>query len=356
MNVFNEPLIIDGSEGEGGGQVLRTSLSLSALSGLPLRLVNVRAGRSRPGLRPQHLTAVRAVASVCDAELRGDEIGSQELLFEPQSRPIGAEYHFDVQDAAEHGSAGAITLVLQAMLWPLLFADGPSHVTLRGGTHVPFSPPYHYLAHVFAPAAARFGAHFELQLDEWGWLPAGEGEISAMIEPVDRLEAVLFEPAPRDVVQGVAAVTNLPSHIAQRMANRAANLLRQHGVQPVIQPVRERSAGPGAGIFLWLPQAGFGALGRKGYPADAVADDVVADLLAFIENGSAAVDHHLADQLLIPMALAQGRSTFTTQKLSLHTLTNASIVRQWLGVDVVVSGREGQPGGVSVDGAAVTRD
>src|SRR5690606_22815379 len=116
----------------------------------------------------------------------------------------------------------------------------------------------------------------------------------------------------------VAAVTNLPSHIAQRMANRAANRLRQEGMQPLIQPVRERGAGPGAGIFLWLPQAGFGALGRKGYPSDAVADDAVADLLSFIENGSAAVDHHLADQLLIPMALASGRSTFTTQKLSSH--------------------------------------
>ena len=355
MKISNEALIIDGSEGEGGGQVLRTSLSLAALSGRPLQFVNIRAGRSRPGLRPQHLTAVRAVAGICNARLDGDEIGSQKLTFAPQSPPRGAQYHFDVQDVAEHGSAGAVTLILQAMLWPLLFADGPSELTLRGGTHVPFSPPFHYLEHVFRPAAALFGARFDLQLDAWGWLPAGEGQISATIQPLQRLEAVVFQPQSPDVVQGVAAVTNLPSHIAQRMANRAGNLLRENGLHPDVRPLRERAPGPGAGIFLWLSKAGFGQLGRPGYPADKVAEDAVAELLSFIENGPAAVDQHLADQLLIPMALAQGRSTFTTHLLSSHTLTNASIVRQWLDVDVSVSGRMGESGSVSVVGAGVTR-
>lgn len=348
------PIIIDGSEGEGGGQVLRTSLSLAALTGRPLHMKAVRAGRSRPGLRPQHLTAVRAVAAVCNATLQGDEIGSQELHFTPQSSPRAGEYHFDVEDAAEYGSAGAVTLIMQAVLWPLLFASDTSQVTLRGGTHVPFSPPFHYLQHVFQPAIARFGVQVDMQLDRWGWMPAGEGQISALIEPVKQLSAVSFTPVDHDVVRGVAAVTNLPAHIAQRMANRAANLLRERGIDPAIQPVRERGPGPGAGIFLWVPQAGFGQLGRKGYPADRVAEDAVAELLTFIENGDAAVDHHLADQLLIPMTLAQGRSTFTTNRLSSHTLTNASIVRQWLGADVSVSGSLGQPGAVSIAGAPLT--
>ncbi len=353
-NQSAQPLTIDGSQGEGGGQVLRTSLSLSALTGRPLKLVAVRAGRSRPGLRPQHLTAVRAVAAICRARLQGDEIDSQELYFTPEAPPQAGDYHFDVQDAAAHGSAGAATLILQAMLWPLLFAAGPSQVTLRGGTHVPFSPPFHYLQRVFAPAVARFGADVVLQLDAWGWLPAGEGQLSALVQPAGRLHGVAFRPPAYDVVEGLAAVTNLPAHIAQRMANRAANLLRQRRLQPAIQARRERAAGPGAGIFLWLPQAGFGQLGRKGYPADRVADDAVAELLTFIENGPAAVDPHLADQLLIPMALASGPSTFTTNQLSSHTLTNASIVRQWLGVELSVSGRPGQPGTVSVVGAGFT--
>jgi len=350
MNHLNQPLVIDGSKGEGGGQVLRTSLSLAALTGRTLRLVHIRAGRERPGLRPQHLTAVRAVAAVCDAQLSGDEIGSESLTFAPQSPPRGAEYDFDVRDAAEHGSAGSVTLILQAMLWPLLFADAPSQVTLRGGTHVPFSPPYHYLEHVFRPAVARFGVEFEMELPAWGWLPAGDGQIVTSIQPVQQLQAVDFKRPLLDIVQGLAAVTNLPADIAQRMANRTANLLREEGLQPAVRPLRARGPGPGAGIFLWLPQAGFGRLGHKGYAADKVAEDAVAELLAFIDNESAAVDHHLADQLLIPMALANGRSTFTTHLLSSHTLTNTSIVRQWLDVDVTISGRDGEPGSVSVRG------
>jgi RNA 3'-terminal phosphate cyclase (ATP) len=137
------------------------------------------------------------------------------------------------------------------------------------------------------------------------------------------------------------------------MTNRAANLLREVGLRSEVQPLRERGPGPGAGIFLWLPQAGFGQLGRKGYPADKVAEDAVAQLLSFMDNGPAAVDHHLADQLLIPMALAQGRSTFTTHLLSTHTLTNASLVRRWLDVDVDISGRVGEAGSVVLHGAGL---
>ncbi|MFW6096903.1 MAG: RNA 3'-terminal phosphate cyclase [Chloroflexota bacterium] len=355
MSERDDILTIDGSKGEGGGQLLRTSLSLAALTGRPLQLKNIRAGRSRPGLRPQHLTAVRAVAAVCQAQLDGAEIGSQTLAFRPQSSPRGAEYEFDVEDAAEHGSAGSVTLIIQAMLWPLLFAERRSRVKLRGGTHVPFSPPYHYLEHVFRPAVARFGASFQVQLDTWGWLPAGKGQISVDIEPVRQLHAVTFERQEPDVVHGVAAVTNLPAHIPQRMANRAANLLREMALQSQITPVRERGPGPGAGLFLWLPQAGFGQLGREGYPADQVADDAVAELRAFIDNETAAVDHHLADQLLIPMALARGRSTFTTHLLSSHTLTNASLLRQWLDADIAVSGDAGDAGSVSIRGVGLTR-
>lgn len=356
------PITIDGSQGEGGGQVLRTSLTLSALTGRPLRLVNIRAGRSRPGLRPQHLTAVRAVAAVCAAQLQGDKIESRSLEFYPTAPPQAGRYQFDVSAAAQTFSAGAVTLICQAILWPLLFAPAPSQVTLRGGTFVPFSPPYHYLAHVAQPAFARFGAQAATELQTWGWMQAGGGEVQMTVTPTTRLHAVAFEPEATTQVFGVAGVTNLPADIAQRMARRAHNLLQASGFRPDIQPVRETGKGPGAGIVLWLPGAGFSCLGRKGFPADQVAETAVAQLRAFVDNptsvnnplrdrrGPFAVDKYLADQLLIPMALAHGASSFTTNQITQHTLTNAALLQRWLDAPIQIDGALDQPGRVTVTG------
>lgn len=343
-------LTIDGRQGEGGGQILRTSLSLSALTGRPVRLVHIRAGRSRPGLRPQHLTAVRALAEICGAQVEGDEIDSQVLTFEPGAPPRGGQYTFDVEDVALHGSAGAASLIVQAVLWPLLFAETPSAVQVYGGTHVPFSPPYHYLAHVAQPAFARFGAELQLTLDAWGWAPQGKGVIGLQVEPVNGLQAVTFTPQPREPVGGVAAVTNLPAHIPQRMAARASKLLSDAGLRNRVEPLRDRAVAAGAGLFLWMAQAGASALGRQGLPAERVAEAAVAELLAFADNEGAAVDAHLADQLLLPMALAHGRSSFTTDHLTRHTLTQAALLRRWLDVPIEIVGAEGQPGRVTVDG------
>ncbi|HUS94407.1 MAG TPA: RNA 3'-terminal phosphate cyclase [Patescibacteria group bacterium] len=348
-------LTIDGGQGEGGGQILRTSLSLSALTGRPFRMINIRGQRPRPGLRAQHLVAVRAVAQLCQAEVEGDELNSISLTFRPGASPNAAEYLFDVAEESPSGhSAGAVTLILQAILWPLLYAGGPSKITIRGGTFVPFSPPYQYFAEVASPSYARFGAVIETKLTGWGWMSAGGGEVVATIEPNTRLNGVSFEPIVGEKVHGIAAVSNLPSHIPHRMARRAHNLLLEAGLEPDIQPRRERGAGPGAGIVLWVDQAGFSALGRKGYPADKVAEAAVGDLLTFLDNG-AAVDYHLADQLLLPMALARGRSTFTVDKLSHHTLTNINILREWLAVEITATGEINQPGTVTVLGINMTR-
>ncbi len=345
-------LEIDGSMGEGGGQVLRTSLSMAALTQRPFRLTNIRANRTKPGLRPQHLTAVQAVASLCQAQLRGAALDSRVLEFWPRCRPRGGDYLFDVRDAAQGGSAGAVTLILQAILWPLLFADAPARVVLRGGTHVPFSPPYHYLAEVAMPAFARLGARVTLSLEGWGWYPVGGGQMTAVIHPITQLQAADFVPAPVTQVRGLAAVTNLPAHIPQRMARRAHNLLSQAGLRPVVQPVRETGAGAGAGLMLWAEGVGVTSLGRKGLPADQVAETAVAQFLAFVDN-KVAVDEHLADQLLIPMALANGRSSFTTRRITQHTLTNAELLRQWLQADIVITGAENQPGHVTINGTAL---
>ena len=346
-------MVIDGRMGEGGGQVLRTSLSLSALTGRPFRLTHVRANRQKPGLRPQHLTAVRAVARLCGAALTGDGVNSQALEFRPAMPPQPGVYHFDVTDAAQGGSAGAIMLVFQAVLWPLLFAGGPSRLTLRGGTHVPMSPPWHYVAHVARPAFARIGATFNTELRAWGWYPAGGGEVAAEIQPMARLEAPAFDYVPPERIEGRAAVTNLPADIPQRMAGRAMNLLAAAGLSSRIEPRREKGTGPGAGIFLWLPQGGFGSIGRPGLPSEKVAEAAVAETLAFIDNKSM-VDRHLADQLLLPLALAHGRARYTTDHLTLHTTTSADLLRMWLDVQIDITGDLGQPAEIDVTGAGYT--
>ena len=346
-------LYIDGSQGEGGGQVLRTSLSLSALTGTPFRLEHIRAGRSKPGLRPQHLTAVRAAAALCGASLKGDKVNSTTLEFVPGTRPQPGSYTFDISELAGQRSAGAITLIFQTILWPLLFADGHSTVILRGGTHVPFAPPYPYLADVALPAYRRFGLNLSLKLDNYGWNPTGGGQMQAAIQPTRQLEAVTFEPIETKEIQGIAVVTGLPAHIPQRMERRAHNLLTEMGLISRVKPVRAMGEHPGAGLFLLRPQAGFSALGEKGLPADKVAEAAVAELRAFVDNRSA-VDPHLADQLLIPMALARGLSRLSTSKITSHTLTNIALLRQWLNVTITVNGDLDQPGEIVVEGIGFT--
>jgi len=343
-------LTIDGRMGEGGGQVLRTSLSLAALTGRPFRLTHVRANRAKPGLRPQHLTAVRAVARLCGAALSGDAIDSRTLEFRPAMPPQPGRYTFDVTDAAQGGSAGAVMLIFQAVLWPLLFAGGPTHVTLRGGTAVQMSPPFHTIDRVARPVFARMGATFTLELARWGWYPVGGGIVTAEIAPIRRLDAPEFSHLPAGRIEGVAAVTNLPANIPQRMAGRATNLLAAAGHASAIEPRRENGDGPGAGIFLWLPQGGFSSLGRPGLPSERVAEAAVAETLAFIDNG-AMVDRHLADQLLLPLALAHGQTRYTTDHLTLHTTTNADLLRQWLPVTIAITGEMGGPAEIAVTGA-----
>jgi RNA 3'-terminal phosphate cyclase (ATP) len=259
----------------------------------------------------------------------------------------------DVTESASGGqSAGAVTLIFQAVLWPLLFAEDPTHLILKGGTFVPFSPPYHYLAEVARPSFERFGVRFSATLRRWGWMQGGGGMVEAVVQPAQWLDGVDFKPVKAETVGGVAGVTNLPSHIPHRMARRAHNLIEEMGLKANIAAVRENGAGPGAGIVLWREQAGFSSLGRRGLPADKVAEAAVAELAAFLDNGTA-VDQHLADQLLIPMALAQGQSSLTTGNLTRHTITNAALLRQWLDVSIRIVGELGETAEIFVDGAGM---
>lgn len=324
---------IDGSYGEGGGQILRTSLSLAAITGQPLRLRNIRAGRQKPGLAAQHLTAVRAAATICQAKVRGDALGSMTLEFIPGGSVQGGEYTFDVTEARQGGSAGTVSLVLQTILLPLVLANGASAVTLRGGTHVSFSPPFTYIEQIYLPMLQGMGVQASSKLNAWGWYPQGGGEVKLQVSGGEKMSGIhLLERGDLQQVKGLAVVTQLPSHIPQRMASCAENLLHEAELKAAIQPLRERGVAPGAGLFLTAEyehsKAGFGALGRVGLPAEKVAQLACEELLQF-HNTDAPVDEHLADQLLLPAALATNESQYKAAEISTHLTTNAWVIEQF---------------------------
>ena len=210
-------LVLDGSYGEGGGQIVRTSLSLAALTGKTVRLENIRAGRSQPGLRPQHLTAVRALAQITRATLTGDNIGSTHLTYSPQGIFPG-NYIFDV--AEKIGSAGSVCLIAQTLLPVLFFSQTPSTLVIKGGTHVPWSPPAHYLSTVFLPALKEMGPAANLEIRQWGFYPRGGGEIQIHLNPVRQLNALEWDKPPEVTdFQGLSAAANLPSHVARRQSS-----------------------------------------------------------------------------------------------------------------------------------------
>lgn len=360
-------IAVDGSAGEGGGQVLRTALALSVLTGQAVEVRDIRAGRSRPGLRPQHLAAVQAAAAICGAKVEGAALESQRLRFEPGGPTRPGSYAFDVAQIAGQGSAGAVGLVLQTVLLPLALADGPSRLTLRGGTHVPWAPSVDYLQAVFLPTVARMGVQAEVELVAWGFYPAGGGEVRVRIQggsdkPLHSLKLVERGEVRRVWGRGVAS--NLPSHIAQRMANRARNLLTSAwagtdthpGAIPLMQieALRVRSAGPGAAIFLFAEYehavAGSSAYGRKGLPSEQVAAAACEDLLAHHRAGAPA-DPYLADQLVLPMVLAAGTSQVVTSAVTDHLLTNLAVVQAFLSVQVRMEGERGEPGIITIMGS-----
>jgi RNA 3'-terminal phosphate cyclase (ATP) len=341
-------LTLDGAHGEGGGQILRTALSLSVITGRAVRLFNVRAHRPNPGLRPQHLSAVRAAAAICDAAVGHDVLGSTELLFRPAHRPKAGEYAFDVADAAAHGSAGSVTLILQTLMVPLAAAPGESRIVVRGGTHVEWSPPFDHLACAYVPTLCRLGLVVEVDLKRWGWYPVGGGEVACEIagrphgfdghtgwaKPLSALSAGALTG-----IKGRAVAANLPAHIPQRMADRARSLLLDLNAPVEIEPLRVTAACPGAGIFLVaeyenLPAA-FSAYGRQGKPSEAVAEEAVATLREHHASG-AAVERYLADQILLPLAVASGPSEFTVSQPSNHLLTNAWAIGQFGIADISV--------------------
>lgn len=318
-------LEIDGTHGEGGGQILRSSLALSLLTGTAFRITEIRGRRSRPGLLAQHLTAVRAAAEIGEARVEGAEKGSTELTFEPGAVGPGS-YRFDV------GTAGSATLVLQTVLPALLVGDGSFDLEVSGGTHNPSAPPWPFLEHAFLPLLGRMGARVEAELVRPGFFPAGGGRSAVRVDGVDSLSPLHLDARGKlRSRRATAVVAHLPRAIARRELAVVGRELGFADDELVVEEADD-SRGPGNALFLRFDfdhvTEVVAAFGGRGKPAEQVAAEAVAEGRSYLAS-DAPVGEHLADQLLLPLALAGGGS-FVTVPPSLHTRTNAEVITWFL--------------------------
>lgn len=322
-------IALDGSQGEGGGQILRSALALSLVTGTPFRIDNVRAGRPRPGLMRQHLTAVEAAAAVGAAETSGAAIGSRSLTFKPTTVKPG-DYAFSV------GTAGSATLVLQTVLPSLLTADRPSSLVLEGGTHNPSSPPFDFLAKAFLPLVARMGPRVEATLERPGFYPAGGGRFRVTVAPAKALTALVLEQ--RGAIQARrvrAIVANLPHAIGERELNRFAARTQWDSTACSLEAVPS-SVGPGNVLIAEVDSDHvtevFTGFGERQVRAETVANVCADEVLAYLAT-DAPVGSHLADQLVLLVALA-GEGTFRTTTPTKHTRTQLDVIPRFLSTSI----------------------
>ena len=316
---------IDGSFGEGGGQILRTSLSLSLATGKPFRIEKIRAGRERPGLLRQHLTAVLAAAEVCGADVQGATLGSTELTFSPGNVRAG-EYKFSV------GTAGSGTLVFQTVLPALMLASEPSRLVIEGGTHNSAAPPFDFLARTFLPLLERMGPKVQLQFERYGFYPAGGGRFCAEIHPVNTLNGIqIGQRGEITTRRAIAVVANLPRHIAQREVETVGKMLNWGPEAFSVQESRN-SAGPGNIVMIEIGSnevtETFSAFGQVALAAEKVASIAAREAREYLVSRAAAGEHS-TDQILLPLALA-GEGSFTAQKINMHARTNVTVISEFL--------------------------
>lgn len=317
---------IDGSQGEGGGQILRSALSLSICTQQPFRITNIRASRDMPGLLRQHLTAVNAAADIANATVSGAELRSPMLTFRPANIRAG-DYSFAI------GTAGSCTLVLQTVLAPLMTANAPSTVTISGGTHNMSAPPFDFLQRAFMPLIERMGPKVQLDLLSYGFHPRGGGAIRAEIQPATTLTPLrLHERGSRITAFAEAYVAGLPLHVAQRELNVVGKTLNW-GTDHLHVRSLPSDVGPGNSITITIAHEYvtevFTGFGERSVRAEAVADPPARQASAYL-NAGAPVGEYLADQLLLPMALA-GRGSFRTTTVSEHLLSNALVIERFTG-------------------------
>jgi len=359
---------VDGSFGEGGGQIIRTAVALSAITGEPVEIRNIRANRPNPGLQAQHLNAVKAVAAMTDAETEGLKLRSTRLKFVPQSRKA-------LRTEIDIGTAGSITLLLQCIIPVALFADGETKLRIIGGTDVKWSPPIDFYRFVFAKALAEMGCEVQISLLKRGYYPKGGGVVDVSVKPVRKLNGfVRLEEVSEDgetagevLVRGISHCRGLPSHVASRQASSAEKKLREQGYNAAIEvdagehataaavaaEEAEKTEGAGkgkrrgggaretvgSGITLWHDYKSGSALGEPRKPAESVGEEAASLILSELESAST-VDVHLADQLIPYIALAEGHSAFKVREITGHLRTNIYIVRQFLDVEIAIRQEE----------------
>ena len=318
-------IALDGAQGEGGGQILRSALSLSMITGQPFTITGIRAGRAKPGLLRQHLTAVKAATEICGATVEGAELGSQRLVFRP-GIVRGGDYRIAI------GSAGSCMLVLQTVLPVLWFADGSSRVEVSGGTDNPSAPPTDFICRVLEPLLARMGIQQQTTLLRHGFYPAGGGVVTTEVSPVASLNALALNERGNIVrLCGEVLLAGVPHHVGEReMSVLAASFsLNERNIQSL-----PREQGPGNTASLEVVSKHiterFFAVGEKRVSAEVVAAQLVKEVKSYLAS-SAAVGEYLADQLVLPMALA-GAGEFTVAHPSCHLLTNIAVVERFLPV------------------------
>lgn len=337
---------VDGSAGEGGGQMVRTALALSLVTRRPFRMSRIRARRHPPGLRPQHLVAVSAAAEIGRARVEGATIGSPDLVFQPKDAEPG-EYNFAI------GTAGSTLLVLQTLLPALMLARAPSTLVLEGGTHNPLAPTFEFVVHAFVPLINRMGPRVTLRLERAGFYPRGGGRLHVAITPSPLAALVLPTRGEVRAVRAAAMIAGLPRHIGERELNVAAQAL---GIPAAALALRElpRGSGPGNAIIVEVEAEHvtevFAGIGERGVPAETVAWGAVDAARRYLA-ADVPVGEHLADQLLIPCALARGRSIFRSLAPTPHTRTNIDVVRMFLPVPIEVVDEGGDACAISVGAA-----
>lgn len=340
---------IDGSFGEGGGQILRTSLSLSAITKTPFEIYNIRANRKTPGLSYQHLQAVNAASQICSAEVIGNQLRSTDLKFFPGDIQAGT-YHLNI------GTAGSISLVLQTIFYLLSLVNNPSSVTITGGTHVIYSPCIDYLIQQWLYYVRQIGFHADILLLKAGFYPRGGGEVLLNISPATpRYPLRVVDRGKLIQVKGISMVSNLDINIAHRQQMQAKKRLSECGIPHEI--VVEERTSPGKGTMLMLigkfehSQCCYFSLGAIGKRAETVADEACSELLSFMKTRGV-IDEYLADQLIIPLALTEGSSQFITPKVTQHLLTNIEVVKRFLPITIEVSGNLDEEGTIKIKSMA----
>jgi RNA 3'-terminal phosphate cyclase (ATP) len=321
---------IDGSFGEGGGQILRSSLSLSMYTQQPVSIKNIRAGRKKPGLMRQHLTAVKAAEEICDAQVRGAEISSLKLYFNPGKVKSG-NFNFDI------GTAGSTTLVLQTILPVLMLAEGESNIILGGGTHNEFSPPVDFLNKSFFKQLRKIGPEVSIHIRRFGFFPVGGGKINVNIKPMSNLNQIdIIKKGTHLSKWAIAYSSQIPESIGESEMKIIKNKLGWKEENCTAKEVD--SPGPGNVVILIDENENstevFTGFGRRNYRLKNVIEDALREYADYIDS-DVPVYKHLADQLIIPMSLAGGGSFITTEP-TLHTMTNIEVVKKILGIEIVV--------------------